>query len=225
MWNNPAQTIKTPFGITVFGSATSRISPDIASLKVSVVRLEQNPGDAFAKVRQGSQAVQEYLRKAGINEFGASRVTLFQAHRFIGGENKFIGYQATVSFHIMLTELDRLEEILTALVSAGANEVNSVTFETTRLKELRMEARRRAIAAARDKATNYCNAAGVALGQVMHIEDVNPMVLQAREGHNRTEPQIDDEDESRAFDPSSISVGAAVLVAYGIRKALPDEIL
>jgi hypothetical protein len=218
MWNRPEQAIKTPFGITVFGSATSRIAPDLASLKVSVTRLEQKPEDAFARARQGSQAVQECLRNAQISEFGASRVTLFQAHRFIGGENKFIGYQATVSFHIMLTELDRMEEILTALVSAGANQVNGVAFETTRLKDLRMEARRKAIAAARDKATNYCDAAGIALGPILHIEDVNPMVLQGREGHVQAEPQIDDEGDTRAFDPSSISVGAAVLVAYEIRK-------
>ena len=220
MWNIPEQAIKTPFGITVFGSAISRIAPDIASLKVSVTRLEQKPGEAFAKARQGSQTVQECLRKARISEFGASRLTLSQAHRYIGNENKFIGYQATVSFHIMLTELDRMEEILTDLVSAGANEVNGVAFETTRLKELRAEARRKAVAAAREKAANYCLAAGVTLGAVLHIEDVNPMVLQAREGHNgRSEPQIDDEGEARAFDPSSISVGAAVLVAFEIRKA------
>ena len=199
MWGNPEQTIKAPFGITVFGSAMSRTAPDIASLNVSVTRLEQNPADAFAKVRQGSQAVQECLRHARISEFGASRVTLTQAHRYIGGENKFIGYQAKAAFHVTLTELDRIEEILTALVAAGANEVNSVSFETTRLKELRAEARKMAIAAAREKAINYCSAAGITLGPILHIEDVNPAVLQRRESqHVRSEPQIDDEGETRA---------------------------
>ena len=214
---DPKQAIRTPFGVTVFGSAISRIAPDLASLKVSVSRLEQKPADAFARARQGSQAVQECLRKARISEFGASRITLAQKHRFIGNEMKFLGYEAKVSFHVVLTELDRVEELLTALVTAGANEVDSVSFETTRLKEVRSEARRRAVAAAFDKAVNYCAAAGVSLGAVLHIEDVNPTVLQGREGHVRTEPQIDDDEGTRAFDPSSISVGAAVFVAYEIR--------
>src|SRR6185295_365173 len=161
--NQTEQAIRTPFGITVFGSAVSRIAPDIASLRVSVARLEQKPAEAFAKAREGSQAVQECLRKARITEFGASRVTLAQQHRYIGGETKFVGYQAKVSFHVMLTELDRVEEVLTAVVAAGANEVDGVSFETTRLKEVRAEARRRAVAAALDKATNYCAAAGVAV--------------------------------------------------------------
>jgi uncharacterized protein YggE len=217
MWNSQNQTITTPFGITVFGSALSRVAPDIALIKVSVTRLEPKPADAFAKARQGSQAVQDWLRKARINQFGASRVTLLAQNRFSGGENKFVGYQANVSFHVTLAELDRMEEVLTALIASGANQVDGVSFETTRLKEVRAEARKRAVTAARAKATNYCAAAGVELGPVMHIEDVNPMMLQGREGHVRAEPQIDDEGDGRALDPGSISVGAAVFVAYGIR--------
>jgi uncharacterized protein len=211
------QSIRTPFGITVFGSAISRVAPDLASLKVSVTRVELKPSDAFTKARQGSQAVQDALRKARITEYGASRVTLAQQHRYIGGETKFVGYQAKVSFHVMLTELDRVEELLTALVAAGANEVDGVSFETTRLKELRAEARRRAVAAALDKATNYCVAAGVSVGGVLHIEDVSPTVLQGSEGHVHREPQIDDGGDTIAFDPSAISVGATVLIAYEIR--------
>ena len=47
---------------------------------------------------------------------------------------------------------------------AGANELTSVTFQTTRLKEVRADARRRAVAAAREKAELYCSAAGVSAG-------------------------------------------------------------
>ncbi len=219
--NIPEQAIKTPFGVTVFGSAISRIAPDIASIKVSVTRVELKPADAFAKARQGSQAVQECLRKGRVSTFGASRITLAQHHRYSGGETKFVGYLAKVSFHVKLTELDRAEEILTAVVAAGANEIDGVSFETTRLKELRSEARRKAVAAALEKANNYCAAAGVSVGAVLHIEDVNPTVLQGGESHVKSEPPIDDDGDVRAFDPSLISVGAAVLVAYAIRTSVP----
>ena len=207
------QAIPAPFGITVFGSATSRIAPDFASIKVTVSRLKQKPADAFAEAKKGSQAVQECLKKT---EFGASRVTMTPQNRYVNGENKFLGYQANVSFHIMLSDLELVEELLTALVSAGANEVSNVSFETTRLKEVRAEARRRAMEAALEKAKNYCAVAGVSVGKVLHIEDVNPLSLQGREGHGRGEPQTDDDMDTKAFDPSAISVGAAVLVAYEI---------
>ena len=116
-------------------------------------------------------------------------------------------------------ELDRVEELLTGVVDAGANEVEGVTFQTSRLKELRTEARSRAIAAAREKASNYCEAAGVHLGTLLHIEDVNPAAVQGSEGHVRTEPRIDDDDSSTSFDATAISVSAAVLLSYEIRHS------
>lgn len=137
----------------------------------------------------------------------------------MGGEQKFIGYAARVEFSIILRELDRVEEVLTGLVDAGANELGSLSFQTTRLKELRAEVRKMAVAAAREKALIYSEAAGVALGDVLHIEDVNPNVLQGRgEGHVRREPVVDNDLDKQPLDPGSIDIGAAVLVGFGIRQ-------
>ena len=66
----------------------------------------------------------------------------------------------------------------------------------------------------REKAQIYCEAAGVHLGNVLHIEDLNPDTLRGSEGHVIREPQIDDEGPMRAFDPGSIVIGAAVQVAF-----------
>ena len=210
----PGQAIRSPFGITVFGSAISRIAPDFATIRVSVGRVESKPANAFAEARKGSWKVQEFIQKAGIKDFGTSRLGLSEERRFLQGEQKFLGYAARVSFHVNLFDLDRVEDILTGLVDAGANEVDEMTFGSSRLKELRADTRRRAVAAAREKAVVYGEAAGVGVGQVLHIEDVNPSALRGSEGHVRVEPRIDDEGEAGAFDPGSITVGAAVLVAY-----------
>src|ERR1700730_5461714 len=98
------QAIATPFGVTVFGSAMSRVAPDIASIRCSVSRLEQKPKDAFAKARQGAQSVQDCLRNARISDYGASRIALVQQNGYVKGEMKFLGYQAKVSFRVVLTE-------------------------------------------------------------------------------------------------------------------------
>lgn len=155
-----------------------------------------------------------------MTEFGTSRINLSPKHNYSGGEQRFLGYEASVTFHISLRELDRVEELLTGLVDAGANEVNGVSFQTSRLKELRTEARSRAVAAAREKALNYCEAAGVLLGNILHIEDVNPAAVQGSDGgHLRVEPRIDDDDSATAFDATAISVSAAVLLSYEIRHS------
>jgi len=205
-----------PSGINVFGSAIIRVAPDIASLKFGVSRLEQKPRDAFNAARKGSKNVQEYLSKANINDFGSSRIMLSQSFRYINGESKFMGYQARVEFHVLLHDLDKLEEVLTSVVDAGANEITSTDLQTTRLKQLRAEARQKAVIAAREKAENYCQAAGVKLGEVRYILDINPDELRGREGHVVREPMPDEDVLVKAFDPGSIVVGGAVKITFGL---------
>ncbi len=211
----PTQSIERPFGINVFGSSRVRIGPDIASLGFAVARLASHPKDAFQEARAGAQSVHAFLAQLGLDDIGSSRVTLAQTFRYTEGEQRFVGYTARVAFHVLLHDLDRMEAVLSGVVDAGANEVNSVELQTSRLKEVRADARQRAVEAAREKALNYCKAAGVSLGPVVHIEDVNPDTLEmGRSGHMARETQPDDEGALRAFDPGSIVVGAAVLVAF-----------
>jgi len=211
----PQQAIPNPFGVTVFGSAVTRIAPDIASIQACVSAVEQRPRDAFAKAKQGARTVQEYLRTVPAADFGASRLALTQKTRFVDGASQFAGYEAKISFRVRLSELDHVDEIAEALVASGANQIESLTFETTRLRELRAETRRLAVAAAFDKARDYCQAAGVALGPVRHIEDVDPRAPAA----HAVVPggaAADHDSDDRALDASLIEVGAAVYLAFEI---------
>jgi uncharacterized protein len=218
----PQQAVPNPFGITVFGSAVIRVEPDLASIRASVSAVEQKPAEAFTKARRGGRSVQDYLRTLRDAEFGASRIALTRAFRFTNGSNQFVGYEAKISFRIRLSDLDQVDKITEALVEAGANEIESVSFETSRLREVRAEARRSAIRAALDKAKNYCEAADVTLGAVRHIEDVNPMTLRMHEhmprgGGGGALAETDSDDG--ALDPSLIEVGAAVYVACALDEA------
>ena len=215
--NGSRQAISAPFGVTAFGSAISKVAPDVASIRCAVSRLEPKPDKAFSEARKGAQSVQECLRKSQIADFGASRITLMQKRSFFNGENKFLGYEARVSIRATIPQLDRVEQVVCDLVEAGANEIEQISFETERLKEVRSEARRLAIVAAREKAENYCRAAGVSLGPVLHIEDVNPEVPQFRGGGVAgAAAAADDDGAGRAFDPSAVQVNAAVIVAFGL---------
>jgi len=215
---NMTQSIPNPFGINVFGSALLRVAPDIAFLKFTVSRLEQQPGDAFRHAREAARAVRTYLAEVGVGDVQSSRITLTQSFRYVGGEQRFLGYAATVAFHVLLRDLDRMEDVLTGVIGAGANEIDAVEFQTSRLKEIRAQARRRAVAAAREKAALYCEAADVTLGPVMHIEDINPEQLRGREGHTVQATQADDAEAPRAVAPGSIAVGAAVMVAFELAQ-------
>ncbi len=206
-------------GIKVFGSAIVRVAPDIASIAVAVTRLEKQPKAAFSKAHAGARTVHDYLKSASIDDVRSSRVTFTQEQQYRNGENRFLGYQARLGYNIVVRDLDRVEELLIGLIDAGANELTSLTFETSRLKEVREDARQRAIAAAHNKADVYATASNVAVGEVILIEDVNPETLSGRyEGHVHREPVIDDPGEVNAVDPGAITVGAAVNVVFEIKR-------
>ena len=210
------QVIRQPFGITTFGSTVIRVDPDIASVQFAVSCTEKQPKDAFKEARNISQKVNIYLQQADFKkEVSSSRLTLSQAWNYEAGVQKFKGYAAKSSFHVLLYDLEKIEDLLVNIVDLGVNEITDVRFQTSKLKELRAQARFRAVEAAREKAENYCQAAKVELGKVIHLEDVNPEILSGRyEGHVLKQVEPDDTGNVQAFNPGSITIGAAVLMSF-----------
>jgi uncharacterized protein len=225
MWEE-SLTIKQPFGISVFGSALIKTSPDIVSIQASVNRTEEKPDAAFSKARKAARAVTDFLRHSGIDDFGMSRMTLGPEFEFSAGKKRFVGYTAKISFRVVLKVLDKAEEIVSGLVDAGASEIGSMEFQTSVLKDVRAKARQLAIAAAQEKARVYASAAGVSVGEVIHIQDVSPQILQQRTGmamnqfHVEFQKHAFDSDvERQVLDPGALDVGAVVLVGFRLAPA------
>jgi uncharacterized protein YggE len=72
---------------------------------------------------------------------------------------------------IRLRDLDAAGEAVGALVEAGANRLNGLSFGFADSTALMDEARRDAVADARRKAELFAEAAGVTLGPVMSIQE------------------------------------------------------
>jgi len=120
---NVSQAVQHPFGVSTFGSSIVRVEPDIASLRFAVSRLEQHPRDSFRKAHEGAKTVRAYLSETGLNEVGSSRISLAPEFRYSGGEQRFVGYTARVLFHVLLRDLDRMEDVLSGVIDAGANAI------------------------------------------------------------------------------------------------------
>lgn len=211
------QSIQRPHGVTAFGSALIRVDPDYSSLRFAVSRIAAKPKDAFDEARRGSDAVRAALNAMKIDPRDVRSGDLSLAEEWTGYNEtrRMIGYRATASFHAFVRDFSKVEPVLVAVVDAGADRVHSVHHKTTRMREIRDEARKRAVTAARAKAETYAAAAGAKLGVVIHIEDVNPDDL-ARRSHM---PEVDltaEETETEPSNPGAITIAGAVMVCFAL---------
>ena len=148
----------------------------------------------------------------------SSQINLETKYRQAGGKREFVGHSASVEVSVTVAQLDQLEPLLVGMVEGGAHQVRRVTFKTSELREHRATARAAAVRAARAKAEMYCEAAGVKLGNVLHIEDVDPTRVGRREyGHVVDQDFAERADnDPGAYHPGAISVSGAVVMSFAI---------
>jgi uncharacterized protein YggE len=208
------QMLEHPWGVTAYGAASVKSIPDLVRMRFRVVRVEPTPAKAFGSASDLIKAIRRALRAHGLPDAAVNRSRLdLMSNWSYGKEPKLLGYQCQASFAVESTDLDGVQRLLVDLVAAGANEIQGVDFDVAGKGELRAEARRQAVAAARRKAELYAEAAGVRLGAVVHIDDVDPdRVGVERYRAQGTSGQASEEDLA----PGHVVVSAAVVLGFSI---------
>jgi uncharacterized protein len=211
------QMIERPWGIVTFGAASVKAMPDLVRTKFKVVRLEQTPSESFAAANDAVRAVRQVLREHDVADAAVerSRLDLKSVWDF-ANQRRFLGYQCQASFAVESGNLDDVQRLLIDLVAAGANEIEAVEFDVRAKSDLRAEARRQAVAAARRKADLYAEVAGVRVGAVLHVDDVdadNP-VHQPYRSHSSYAGAAAAEDLA----PGHVVVSASVILGFAINQ-------
>ena len=219
---NGTQSIDKPWGASVFGAASVDVAPDLARLRVAIKQTRTKPKEAFEVTRSSVNQVRAVLRGHAVPDtaVSASRLNLRSVWNFNGNERKFLGYECTASFVIELRELEILESVLVDIVEAGANQVDGVEFDVNGKKQLRAQAREAAVAAAREKAELYAQAAGVRLGPVVHIKDPvvhikdidSDQVQNTYRSHSQSASGAGEGD----LTPGKVTVSAGVVVGFSL---------
>jgi len=212
------QMIERPWGIAVYGTASVKTMPDLVRIRFKVVRLEQSPSDSFAAANDAVRAVRQALREHEIADGAVERSRLdLKSMWDFAQERRFLGYQCQASFAVASANLDDVQQLLVDVVAAGANEIESVDFDVRAKADLRAGARRDAVVAARRKAEVYAEAAGVRVGVVLHIDDVdadNP----AHQPY-RSHSSFAGNGSGQDLAPGHVVVAASVLVGFAINQS------
>ncbi len=213
------QSIQRPHGVNVFGSCLIRVDPDYASVRFSVSAVCPEPRDALEQTHGAADRARKVLARhqVAMREVRSSRVSLSEWYEGQGEARRAVGYRAQVGFQVLIRDLGVVEPFLLDVVAAGARQIESVSYKSSRLKEIRSDARAGAVAAARAKAEVYATAAERHVGKALHIEDVNPDDLNRRSHMPDVDLADHAESDASGGDPGgSIVVAGAVMACFAL---------
>ncbi|WP_306755007.1 SIMPL domain-containing protein [Paracoccus actinidiae] len=175
--------------LTVTGQGEARVAPDLATIQLGVTTQAASAADAMRQNSTQQAAVIEALTGVGIDQADVqtSGLNLNPVMDYAEGRAPTVtGYQASNMVTVRVKDVARLGEVLDAIVAAGANEINGITFIRDDSSATEDEARRAAVADARHKAEILAEAADLTLGPVLVLRDTpmmegpRPMMMEAR---------------------------------------------
>jgi uncharacterized protein YggE len=143
-------------------------TPDRATILFSVETRAATAAEASAQNAEQQTAVLRALRGAGLAEgdVGTVSYTISPNMEYdqARGASRLVGYIARNSVRAEVRDLARVGRVIDAAIQAGANEVSSLQFSTSRAEALRLEAIKSAVGQACREATALAAAAGGTLG-------------------------------------------------------------
>ncbi|MER7052922.1 MULTISPECIES: SIMPL domain-containing protein [unclassified Streptomyces] len=211
------EMIREPWGLSVFGAGSVRVEPQLVRVRLAVDVLEPVPDRAFQEAGAAVSRLREVLRRHGVADasVSGSRLRLSSEYDGYGGERTFAGYRCQASYAVESGALDGLQQLIVDAVDAGAHRIDDVEFDVHDKPAMRDEARRRAVAAARRKAEVYTEAAGVRLGAVVHIQDVDAESFVQYRGHGRGGGGGGSAGD---LAPGMVEVSAGVVLGYALTR-------
>jgi uncharacterized protein YggE len=161
--------------ITVAAEGRVEAAPDMAVISLGVVNEAATAGKAMSATSAAAARVLDRLAGFAIDprDIQTSQLTLnpVWTSDADGGRSKITGFSATNALTVRVRDLDRLGEIMDAVIEDGANDFNGLSFAVAEPAPLIDAARARAVAEARSIAAQLAAGAGVGLGPVQSISE------------------------------------------------------
>jgi uncharacterized protein len=157
-------------------SATGEVTrvPDLAIISAGVVTRAANATSAIAANATRMERVRAALRRAGVEErdIQTSSINLNPEYRYVENQApQLVGYTASNQLSIRFRDIRNAGEILDALVSVGANQINGPTLTIDRPEAALDEARTRALANGRARADLYARALGMRVVRLISVSE------------------------------------------------------
>ncbi|WP_432628010.1 SIMPL domain-containing protein [Brotaphodocola sp.] len=208
--------------ISVSGQEEVKVTPDIAEIRYSVYTRADSPSECQQKNTADVNAALEVLKGLGIDETSiqTSAYGLNPIHDWSSSANgEIVGYEMTTSLTVSDIPIDQAGTILSQSVSAGVNNIDSVSYSASNYDDSYQEALKGAMANARAKADAIAQADNKTVVGIIHAEEngYNPStrysVYESAAGSSmKSNASMDD----MSVMPGQVSITAYVQVEYEV---------
>ncbi len=172
--NKPEMPTNAVPTITVRGTGKVSVAPDRVSLNFSVKCQEWGYADTIEGLNNQVEMLRVALEECGLDrkdlktsDFDVDRETRWDEDK---DEHVFDGFEASHSLSIQMPlDQARLNEVLNSIAESMSGASFDIYFETSKEAELRDKVLAAAVADARHKAEVLASAAGLGLGDILHM--------------------------------------------------------
>jgi uncharacterized protein len=162
--------------VTVVGSGEVKGTPDTLNVNASIEFTGPDVTGAMNQVSDRQLGVINALVEAGVdrNDISTSQVSLQPQFAPTTDSTAIVGYRASNTIDVKIRQLDAASQALALIVSTGGNStrINNVSYSIDDDSQLVKDARARAFTDAKDRAEQYAQLSGLALGSVISISEV-----------------------------------------------------
>jgi uncharacterized protein len=154
--------------ISVQGEGKVQAIPDIALLNFGVqTGRSASAQAAMETLARKMNAIIAAVEASGIEKKDITTQSLWlnPAYDYLEGRRVDKGFEANQNLSVKVRNLEHISAVLDVAVQQGANQVGGVSFTIDDMRELRREAREKAIADAKQKALVLAEDLGVTLGK------------------------------------------------------------
>lgn len=212
--------------VTINGQGKVAYQPDLALVTLGVQidkvsRADEALNQLNAKVNDIIKAV----RALGIPaaDIQTQNYSLYPQYDYRDNVSSVSGYNANEQLVIKVSGYDKSPELLSTIIAAaskaGANQVNSLTFDSSVMNDLKQQARILAIQDAKDKSNDLALAASVRLDRIIGWYEnlVNPVAMYSDYGKGGMESA------AMNLNPNTPSGSREVIVEVGVTYRLKPD--
>ena len=167
-----AEFAATTLSLSAIGDV--KISPDRANLNLGVSVEAPTAAEAMRQNATQMAAVIAALKARGVQDRSLRTQGLNLQAQYAYNQNqppRLTGYHAINTVSVTLDEMDKVGALLDAAVTAGANQINGVSFSLKSPAAAEDQARAEAIKALKAKADLYAQANGLRVARLVRMSE------------------------------------------------------